>query len=142
MRSGLKLMLGAISVTIAIGYLAYVGAVGSWQYYLSVDETVADAPSLIGNRVRVSGRVGAGSLRIGANRREATFKLTGAMHSLPATCRCAMPDNLAEEIDVVVEGVLHADGIHAHKVITRCASKYQEEVAVAGHQSPGDAVLR
>jgi cytochrome c-type biogenesis protein CcmE len=135
-------MLSAISVTIAIGYLAYVGAISSWQYYLSVDETVVDANSLIGKRVRVSGRVGAGSLRVGASRREATFKLTGAEHSLHATCRCAMPDNLAEEIDVVVEGVLHADGIHGHKVITRCASKYQQKVAVVGHKSPGEAVPR
>jgi cytochrome c-type biogenesis protein CcmE len=131
MRSGLRLLLGAIFVAIAIGYLAYLGATSSWQYYLSVDETVADAPGLIGKRVRVSGRVGVGTLKVGESRREATFKLTGEMHSLNANCRCAMPDNLAEEIDVVVEGVLQADGIHGHKVITRCASKYQQHAAVA-----------
>jgi cytochrome c-type biogenesis protein CcmE len=135
-------MVSAISVTIAIGYMAYIGAVGSWQYYLSVDETVADATNLIGSRVRVSGRVGAGSLRVGVNRQDATFKLTGSAHSLHAICRCAMPDNLAEEVDVVVEGVLHADGIHGHKVITRCASKYQQEVVVSEHRSPGDAIAR
>jgi cytochrome c-type biogenesis protein CcmE len=54
-----------------------------------------------------------------------------------------MPDNLAEDIDVVVEGVLRPDGIHAHKVITRCASKYQSQEAVAKlDPSAGTGVLR
>jgi cytochrome c-type biogenesis protein CcmE len=135
-------MLGATSVAAAIGYLAYLGAISSWQYYLSVDETVTDAASLTGKRIRVSGRVAVGSLTIGEGRRNATFDLTGAVHKLRASCRCAMPDNLAEGIDVVVEGVLEADGIHGHKVITRCASKYQRMEAVAGHKSLGTDALR
>ena len=36
-----------------------------------------------------------------------------------------MPDNLAEDIDVVVEGTLQANELLGDKVITRCASKYQ-----------------
>jgi cytochrome c-type biogenesis protein CcmE len=143
MNSRLKLAAAALIVVGATAYLAYLGAISSWQYYLSVDETVTDATSLIGNRIRVSGRVGVGSLKISESRQEATFELTGAMHTLHATCRCAMPDNLAEDIDVVVEGVLRGDGIHGHKVITRCASKYQSKETVAAlNQSPVPGVLR
>jgi cytochrome c-type biogenesis protein CcmE len=142
MGSGLKLTLGGMSVAAAIGYLAYLGAISSWQYYLSVDETVAGAPSLTGKRIRVSGRVAVGSLTIGESRQNATFDLTGAVHTLHADCRCAMPDNLTEDIDVVVEGVLEADGIHGHKVITRCSSKYQRKEAVAGYESRGTDLLR
>jgi cytochrome c-type biogenesis protein CcmE len=52
-----------------------------------------------------------------------------------ATCRCRLPDNLAEDIDVVVEGTFQSDGIHGDKVITRCASKYQplEKTAARDH---------
>ena len=89
MRSGFKLTLGAMSVAAAIGYLAYAGAVSSWQYYLSVDEAVVDASSLTGKRIRVNGRVAVGSLTISENHREATFDLTGSMHALHASCRCA-----------------------------------------------------
>jgi cytochrome c-type biogenesis protein CcmE len=143
MNSHLKLAAAAVIVVGSIAYLAYVGAISSWQYYVSVDETVTDAPSLIGNRIRVSGRVGVGSLKISDSRREATFDLKGTMHTLHATCRCAMPDNLVEDIDVVVEGVLRGDGIHGHKVITRCASKYQSEAATAAlDQSPDTGLLR
>jgi cytochrome c-type biogenesis protein CcmE len=126
----------------AIGYLAYLGAISSWQYYLSVDETVVDATSLLGKRIRVSGRIGAGSLTIGETRRDAAFELKGAAHTLRATCCCPMPDNLAEEIDVVVEGVLEADGIRGHKVITRCASKYQQKNAVTRLTSAGHTKQR
>lgn len=125
MLTGVKLMIGAILVAGAISYLAYVGAASSWQYYLSVDEAVGESASLIGKQIRVSGRVSQGSLAIVDDRREATFELHGERHAMHATCRCLLPDNLAENIDVVVEGTLHANGIEGHKVITRCASKYQ-----------------
>ena len=125
MSPGLKLTAGALLTAAAIGYLAYLGAASSWQYYLSVDEAVADATHIEGKRIRVSGRVRTGSLTIVDDRRQATFDLAGVLHTLHATCRCTLPDNLAEGIDVVVEGTLQADGIHGDKVITRCASKYQ-----------------
>jgi cytochrome c-type biogenesis protein CcmE len=125
MSPGLKLTAGALLMAAAIGYLAYLGAASSWQYYLSVDEAVADATHIEGKRIRVSGRVAAGSLLIVDDRRQATFDLVGDRHRLDVTCCCSLPDNLAEGIDVVVEGTFQADGIHGDKVITRCASKYQ-----------------
>lgn len=131
MNSRLKLTVGAFVVTASIAYLAFLGAAGSWQYYLSVDETVADAANLKGKRIRVSGRVIPESLKIGEGRREAEFEIAGARHKLHIVCRCAMPDNLAEDIDVVVEGVLQDDELLGHKVITRCASKYETEQTLA-----------
>ena len=125
MSPGLKLTTGALLMAAAIGYLAYLGAASSWQYYLSVDEAVADATHIEGKRIRVSGRVKTRSLTIGDDRRQATFELAGELHTLYVSCRCPLPDNLAEGIDVVVEGILQSDGIHGDKVITRCASKYQ-----------------
>ena len=124
-------MMAAGVLAIAIGYLAYLGASSSWQYYLSVDETVADAKSLSEQRVRVSGRVAVGSLTISERRNDAVFDLVGFVHTLRVTCHCPMPDNLAEDIDVVVEGVLQGDRLHGNKVITRCASKYEPKTAVA-----------
>lgn len=137
MSPGLKLTAGALIMAAAIGYLAYLGAASSWQYYLSVDEAVADSTHIEGKRIRVSGRVETGSLAIVDDRRQATFELAGELHVLPVVCRCPLPDNLAEGIDVVVEGTLRADGIQGDKVITRCASKYQPADRMAAHdQSP------
>ena len=55
MSPGRKLIAGALLIATAIAYLAYLGAATSWQYYLSVDEAVADASQITGQRIRVSG---------------------------------------------------------------------------------------
>jgi cytochrome c-type biogenesis protein CcmE len=127
----LKLSAGALLMAAAIGYLAYLGAASSWQYYLSVDEAMADGAHIHGKRIRVGGRVRAGSLTIVDDRRHATFVLAGERHMLHATCHCSLPDNLAEGIEVVVEGTFGTNGIHGDKVITRCASKYQPAARMA-----------
>jgi cytochrome c-type biogenesis protein CcmE len=138
MTPGVKLTMGALLVAGAIGYLAYSGAANSWQYYLSVDEAVGESANLIGKQIRVSGRVSPGSLTIDNDRREATFEMRGERDVLMATCRCMLPDNLAENIDVVVEGTLQANRIDGHKVITRCASKYQpKQTSTTRLESPG-----
>jgi cytochrome c-type biogenesis protein CcmE len=105
--------------------MGYRGAATSWQYYLLVDECVRDAESLQGQRLRVSGRVAAGSLAMADDRSKASFILSGPGHTLRVTCAGPLPDNLAEGMDVVVEGRLQStDCLHGDKIVTRCASKY------------------
>ncbi len=40
-----RLCVGGIVIVLATTYLAYLGASSSWQFYLTVDELVADAES-------------------------------------------------------------------------------------------------
>jgi cytochrome c-type biogenesis protein CcmE len=75
MSPGAKLTIGALVASAAIAYVALVGAVDGWQYYLSVDEAVFDAARLTGKRLRVSGLVAEGSLVVAEDRRAATFEL-------------------------------------------------------------------
>jgi len=134
MTSGTKLALGGLVVASVTGYMAYLGATASWQYYLTVDECVDQADSLAGARVRITGKVLPGSLSVAPDRLEASFSLGGQRHEVLARCRGPLPDNLAEGVDVVVEGRLEdglEDGrlLRGDKVITRCASKYQSQTA-------------
>ena len=106
-------------------YVAFLGLSTTWQYYVLVDECRAEPERLHGKRLRVSGRVAGGTLTISENRRMTSFLLKGDAHQIPVTCAGPLPDNLAENIDVVVEGVLQEDGrLQGQRVITRCASKY------------------
>lgn len=122
-----------VVAAIAVGttaYMAYVGASTNWQYYLSVEECKADADTLVGTRLRVSGRVAADSLDVADTGMSARFRLLPAGKddgpALDVTCRGPLPDNFAEGIDVVVEGTLHEEAtLRGDKVITRCASKYE-----------------
>jgi cytochrome c-type biogenesis protein CcmE len=120
-----KLVLSGAIMTAAVGYVAYLGASSSWQYYVLVDECAAAAEELTNRRVRVSGRVAVDSLNVSVDRNEAAFLLEGNRNKLPVRCAGPLPDNLAEGMDVVVEGAMQSDGrLQGEKVITRCASKY------------------
>jgi cytochrome c-type biogenesis protein CcmE len=120
-------------VLMVTGYMAYLGASSSWQYYVTVDECLAGGPHLTGKRILVSGKVAGGSLRGATDERQASFSLQGTGGSLAVMCSgTLLPDNLAEDRDVVAEGYLQADAtLRAEKILTRCASKYKARQSAA-----------
>jgi cytochrome c-type biogenesis protein CcmE len=125
MTPGKKLLVGGLVVAGVTAYMAYVGASSSWKYYLTTDECVAGGDKLVGQRMRVSGRVAPKTLQVATDRRQAQFTLAGTSGQLSAICAGTLPDNLAEEMDVVVEGRLEQDGVlRGDKILTKCASKY------------------
>lgn len=137
MSTTVKLGIATCIVASVITYMAYVGSTASWQYYLTVEECLADAPALVNQRMRVSGNVVVGSLEIATGRQQATFKISDADHELSVRCAGPLPDNLAEDVDVVVEGRLDESGtLRGDKVLTRCASKYAPEVRMAATAGP------
>ena len=143
MRTAGKLTVGAIVIGGATAYMAYLGAASSWEYYLTVDECVADAAAIAQDRMRVSGTVATDSLRIAADRRQASFILEGQKARLNVLRSGPLPDNLAEGIDVVVQGRLDASGrLRADKILTRCASKYESRVPAAPSRNAPPAVAR
>ncbi|MGA2798698.1 MAG: cytochrome c maturation protein CcmE [Thermoguttaceae bacterium] len=128
MTTGRKLAVASMLVAGAIAYLTYLGAAESWQYYLTVDECLKDVSLHGGTRLRINGKVAGGSLQIAADRRQADFVLLGDKGSLTVIFNGSIPDNLAENMDVVVEGRFENETqFHADKVLTRCASKYQSK---------------
>ena len=133
-----KLVVGAIVITASIAFVVFLGASRDSQYYLLIDECAAQADRLQGRRLRVSGAVAVGSLQISEDRQGASFVLRGNEHQLPVRCRGPLPDNLAEGIEVVVEGTLQRGGhLEGDRVITRCASKYAPKGAVPGLSEAG-----
>ena len=141
MAPAVKLLLGAGVVICVTGYMAYLGASSSWKYYVTADECLADPERFSGSRVRVSGRVAAGSLRISENREQADFLLQGQTGELHVVCKALLPDNLNESMDVVVEGRFEPGGtIRGDKVLTRCASKYDAATTVDPRSQRASAV--
>lgn len=136
MTAGTKLVVLGLVLVAVTAWFAWQGATGSWQYYLTVDEFLAQPDTLAQARVRLGGRVAPGSLQIGADRRRATFDLEGSVGRLPIEYRGILPDNLAEGRDVVVEGRREGEGpFQAERLLTRCASKYEP----AGHSAASAA---
>jgi cytochrome c-type biogenesis protein CcmE len=134
--TGIKLAIGATIIAVVTGYMAYLGAKSSWQYYLTVDECAADASELVGCPLRVNGHVAPNSLEIDPDRDRAAFVLRGLESGILVTCAGPLPDNLAEDMDVVVEGQLAGDGVlHGDRVLTRCASKYRSKEAASAEST-------
>lgn len=128
MTAGTKLIAAGGIIAALTGYMAYVGTSESWTYYLTVDECLADPLKHAHQRMRVNGKVSAGSLEISDGRKGASFELEGDDGLLAVVCRGPLPDNLAEDMEVVVEGRLAESGLlYGEKVLTRCASKYESQ---------------
>ncbi len=125
-----RLILAGGVVASVVAYMAYVGGSADWQYYLTVDECTARGQTLLGSRIRVNGNVAPGTLHVDTDRTQARFQLSGPAGNLPAHCGGLIPDNLAENMAVVVEGHLDDHGVlQGSKLLTRCASKYETRAA-------------
>jgi cytochrome c-type biogenesis protein CcmE len=124
-------------------YMAYLGASSSWQYYLTVDECLAFPTAPTKDRMRINGTIVRGSLDINSDRTEATFSLKGTDQNLRVICSGELPDNLAEGLDVVVEGCIDEPGhLQGDKVLTRCASKYSSQDRIASTRNSTDTDRR
>jgi cytochrome c-type biogenesis protein CcmE len=140
-----KLIIAGGFVVGVTAYMAYLGAASSWQYYVTVDECLADSARFAGQRIRVSGKIAADTLQIAENRRQVNFAMQGTDGQLPVVYAGPLPDKLANGIDVVVEGRLDGSGvIRAEKLLTRCASKYQSQMPSGPppHDMPPEAEAR
>jgi cytochrome c-type biogenesis protein CcmE len=130
MTTGRKLVIGGALVAGLIAYVAYRGASASWQYYLTADECVSEGKSLVGQRLRVSGRIAVHTLSVDNARTRACFVLAGNDANLSVVCSGPLPANLAEGMAVLVEGRLDDAGLlHGERVLTRCASKYESRAS-------------
>ena len=146
MSTGKKLAIAGLVVASVTAYMAYLGASSSWQYYMTVQECVENAPQVAGQRIRVSGTIVPGSLVITPDRQEARFSLSEAGSHLPVVCKGPLPDDLspAKTMEVVVEGRLERScTLQGDKLITRCASKYSTQktgLTATADRRAGEAV--
>ena len=94
----------------------------------SPSRKAAGSETLGDSRLRVHGPIRQGSLKITPDRSSAEFQLEGAEGQLNVICKGPLPDNLKEDIEVVVEGTLHdSTTLQGDRVLTRCASKYESK---------------
>lgn len=124
-----KTLIGVLVIGGGVGYFMYQAMKSSWAYYYSVDEFSANRAAVKNYSLRIAGRVKPGSVVRDLNKMDLTFTLAGVKTEVPVHYEGTVPDNFTEDIEVVVEGRLDANGtFEAKTVLTKCESKYRVKV--------------
>ena len=130
-----------IAITLLIAGFAVlfgVGLRGSLVYYLTVSEFLEQRDLDLGENFRVNGNVVEGSIERPASGLGATFLMTDGTRELGVTYGKETPDTFVDGSEVVVEGVLGADGIFAaHTLLAKCPSKYEAANSEEDYQTAG-----
>jgi len=101
-----KILIGIIVIGGGLGYFTFQAMQSSWSYYYSVDEFSANIADMNNYSFRIAGRVKPGSVNRDLEKMSMTFTLAGAKTELPVYYDGTVPENFAEDIEVVVEGRL------------------------------------
>jgi cytochrome c-type biogenesis protein CcmE len=124
-----RIIVGVVLIGGALSYFVYQTMQSSWAYYYSVDDFAAHKAAVANNSLRIAGRVGKGSVQQDSAQMLTTFTLAGSETVLPVSYVGVVPDNFAEDVEVVVEGQYTTDSVfEATKLMTRCESKYKAKV--------------
>lgn len=131
MKNG-RFLLGLVAVAGVVTYLVWTGVTETMVYYLTPTELLAkvdDDPTFRDMGVKVSGKVVAGTYQRVDGELLHTFTvqdLEDASSTFDVEYRSTLPDTFSDEVEVVLEGRLRADGVfEATTLLTKCGSRYE-----------------
>ena len=129
MKAGTKFVIGGALVVATVGYLMATGIKETGVYYVTPTELASRVEadrSFYNVGVKMGARVVKGSIVRDVASQTITFRATDGQHTWPVTYRGLAPDTFTDEVDVVVEGRLQADGVfHATTLLAKCGSRYE-----------------
>ena len=129
MRARTKFIIGGSLVLATVGYLMASGIKQTGEYYLTPTELAAKVSadqSFYNVGVKMGARVVKGSITRDVASQTITFRATDGAHTYPIVYHGLAPDTFTDEVDVVVEGRLQADGtFRATTLLAKCGSRYE-----------------
>jgi len=130
-----KLIIAGAILAVAIGYLGYSGIAAGRSYYLSVDSYMS-SQEYRGERVQLHGNVASEGLLRGSEGLNVQFVLLGDTNKVAVRYEGVIPDLFKVGGEVVILGRMGKDYVfEATKLMTKCASKY-EEMESKGRKRP------
>jgi cytochrome c-type biogenesis protein CcmE len=132
MKKNGRFMVGLVGVAAVVTYLIWTGVSETMVYYMTpvelVEKVEAD-PSFHDVGVKVGGMVVEGSYSRVEGELLHVFTvrdLVDESTTFTVEFRDALPDTFTDQVEVVLEGKLRADGVfEATTLLTKCGSRYE-----------------
>jgi cytochrome c-type biogenesis protein CcmE len=134
MRSkAIKIALTCVVLTAALGGLMYASLSEGTEYYIHVDEVMADRAAWEGKQLQLHGFVT--DLRQRPNSLDYKFTVGYNGKTITAVYTGVVPDTFKNDSEVVLKGKLKGEGfsVDPNGVMAKCPSKYNaQSPATAG----------
>ena len=132
MKKNGRFMVGLVGVAAVVTYLIWTGVSETMVYYMTpvelVEKVEAD-PSFHDVGVKVGGMVVEGSYSRVEGELLHVFTIRDLVDestTFTVEFRDALPDTFTDQVEVVLEGKLRADGVfEATTLLTKCGSRYE-----------------
>jgi len=126
MKRKTKVALGLSVIVACLLYLVVTGFQNTSVYYFTVSELHAREAALGNKRIKVAGKVVAGSIEQDRGTMRVSFRAEEGGQVIPVVYRGIVPDTFKDGAEVVVEGKRGADGVFvAETLLAKCPSKYE-----------------
>jgi cytochrome c-type biogenesis protein CcmE len=123
-----------VILVVAIGFLAYDSASNYINPYLTVSQLVGDNTHYQGRVVQVLGTIVNGTLVRGIDGVLA-FDITDGYQAVSVVYRGGAVQNLEENKEVAVQGILKTGTLEANQILVKCPSKYEEDTGATSSHS-------
>ncbi len=128
----LKIAVTCVVLAGALAGLMYTTLKEGTEYYMHVDEVMANPPAWEGKRLQLHGFVS--DLRQRPNTLDYRFRVQNNGKIITAQYSGVVPDNFKNGAEVVLKGQLHPEGfaVEPNGVMAKCPSKYNPKAPVTG----------
>ena len=122
-----KMLVTTLVLTVALGGLLWVTLAEGTEYYMHVDEVMAEPEAWYGKNLQVHGYVVEGSRLRKPDTLEYRFKVENNGAVIEAEYTGLVPDTFQDGSEVVITGQLDAHGftVKPNGVMAKCPSKYE-----------------
>ena len=125
-NKAVKIAITAVVLATALGGLMYASLAEGTEYYLHVDEVMANPAPWHGKKLQLHGFVVDKSIKRRPDTLDYIFQVQSNGHVVNARYTGVVPDTFKDGSEVVIKGQLAHDGfsVEPNGVMAKCPSKY------------------
>ena len=136
-NKGVKIGLTSLVLAFTFGGLLYTTMAEGTEYYKHVDEVMAQPNQWYDKKLQLHGFVVPNSIARKPNTMDYWFQVQSNGQVVSATYTGVVPDTFKSDSEVVLKGMLTADGfkVQPNGVMAKCPSKYEAKPGAASTPS-------